>query len=451
MSTRRQKRAQGTPGGQQQQQQQFVEVDMSEHDNSNHSNVHDDSDDSSGSYYEGSGIAGSGGAGAGGPSFFSSSRNRKFMFLMVLLATVFYFINSKEQKVLDESQYEDARKQAIRKRGHHNRYSTIDTYKRPKGPTGQFVLQPESEFTPAIAWLMSFPNSGTSFTMTMVARSSNRSFATNYGDEVTAHNQSDTLSIYPRRPEGPYWAGMSGQIASPRELPDKYIITKTHCGSRCVECGPDEYVEGPIVFLRRCTLGHAYLTPAKQRRRYDVEYPPERVQKAIHLIRNPMHNTIARFHLERRHKEYKNKTDYLETHPNNEVGFQEWCKDFKQTYAKEDEEFFKDGVPVAPCHGEFYKWTQWHNLVHQSLDLIPHKVPVLTVYYEDYKTNFNATAMGILNFLELDLVGELREFTARSDYDSYFTKDQLKEIKKLVKDVATEKTWSLVKHYFDDV
>ena len=229
MSTRRQKRGHGTLGGQRQQQQQFVDVDMSDHDItvvSNHSNVgHDDSDDSSGSYYEGSGIVG---GSTGGPSFFSSARNRRFMFLMVLLATVFYFINSKEQKVLDESQYEDARKQAIRKQGHHNRYSTIDTYKRPKGPTGQFVLQPESEFTPAIAWLMSFPNSGTSFTMTMVARSSNRSFATNYGDEVTAHNQSDTLSIYPRRPEGPYWAGMSGQIASPRELPDKYIITKTH-------------------------------------------------------------------------------------------------------------------------------------------------------------------------------------------------------------------------------
>ena len=224
MSTRRQKRANGTLDG----SSSSMDVDVSGHDisshNNNNSKVQDDSDDSSDSYYEGVGAAGI----AGGPSFFSSARNRRFMFLMVLLATVFYFINSKEQKVLDESQYEDARKQAIRKRGHHNRYTTIDTYKRPKGPTGQFVLQPESEFTPAIAWLMSFPNSGTSFTMTMVARSSNKSFATNYGDEVTAHNQSDTLSIYPRRPEGPYWAGMSGQIASPRELPDKYIITKTH-------------------------------------------------------------------------------------------------------------------------------------------------------------------------------------------------------------------------------
>jgi hypothetical protein len=156
------------------------------------------------------------------------------------------------------------------------------------------------------------------------------------------------------------------------------FVTPHVSGSRCVECGPDEYVESPVVFLRRCTLGHAYLTPGKKRRRYDVEYPPERVQKAIHLIRNPMHNVIARFHLERRHKEYKNRTDYLETHPNDEVGLHAWCNDMKANYSAQDKEFFTNGIPTAPCHGEFYKWTQWHNLVHQSLDLIPHKVPILT-------------------------------------------------------------------------
>lgn len=172
-----------------------------------------------------------------GGSFFASARNRRLIFIIVLMATAFYFINTKERAALDESRYEDARKQAIRKQGHHDRYTTTYQYSRPKGPTGQFVLQPESEFTPEIAWLMSFPNSGTSFTMTMVSRASNRSFATNYGDEVTAPDQPDSISIYPRRPEGPYWAGMSGKIATPRELPDKYVITKTHWYVFCVAPG----------------------------------------------------------------------------------------------------------------------------------------------------------------------------------------------------------------------
>jgi hypothetical protein len=73
------------------------------------------------------------------------------------------------------------------------------------------------------------------------------------------------------------------------------------------------------------------------------------------------------------------------------------------------------------------------------------------VYYEDYSTKFNETAKSILKFLELDVVGELREFSARSDYDSYFSKNELKEIKNLVKDVATDETWAQVKHYFDGV
>lgn len=53
---------------------------------------------------------------------------------------------------------------------------------------------------PGIAWLMTFPNSGTSYTMNMVAESTNKSFATNYGKEVIAPDEANSFSIYPRRP-----------------------------------------------------------------------------------------------------------------------------------------------------------------------------------------------------------------------------------------------------------
>ncbi|KAG7354070.1 sulfotransferase family protein [Nitzschia inconspicua] len=383
--------------------------------------------------------------------FHMSGRTRRLMILLACMSVAFYFLNNKEQQILDESHYTDARKQYLKEGNRrHERYTGVQHYTRPKGPTGKFILRPENEFIPAIAWLMSFPNSGTSFTMTMVARASNRSFATNYGDEVTAKDEPDSLSIYPRRPEGPYWSGYSGKINTPRDLPDKYVITKTHCGSRCINCGPDQYIETPFMFLRRCSQGHARLTPGGVRRKYDVEYPPERVQKAIHLIRNPLHNIIARYHLEHRHANYKNKTNWLDEHQNDADGLQAWCKDFDKTYAEADKEYFQDNIPTAICHGEFFKWTQWHNLVHEGLALINHPVPLLTVYYEDYASNFNKTAMRILEFLELDLVGELREFTARSDYDGYFTDEQVKDIRDLIKDVASDKTWKEVKHYFGE-
>eukprot|EP00339_Tiarina_fusa_P014255 CAMPEP_0117020808 /NCGR_PEP_ID=MMETSP0472-20121206/15775_1 /TAXON_ID=693140 ORGANISM="Tiarina fusus, Strain LIS" /NCGR_SAMPLE_ID=MMETSP0472 /ASSEMBLY_ACC=CAM_ASM_000603 /LENGTH=406 /DNA_ID=CAMNT_0004726121 /DNA_START=132 /DNA_END=1352 /DNA_ORIENTATION=- len=310
----------------------------------------------------------------------------------------------------------------------------------------KFVLQPSREFSPEIAWLMSFPNSGTSFTMTMVARASNKSFATNYADEVTDKDAPMSLSIYPTRPEGPYWPGMGSSVASPRELPSHYVLTKTHCGSRCVNCGPDQYVETPASFLRKCASGHARVAP--KRRRIDVEYPPERVSRAVHLIRNPLHNIIARYHLEHRHHVYSNKTDWLKEHPNDAKGMQRWCRGLDKDYKKEDKAYFKDKIPEAPCHGEFYKFAQWHNMVHDGLKLIEHEVPVLTVYYEDYTNNFNETAKGIMEFLDLPIIGELREFAARSDYDGYFTKEQKSDIKKLVKRVARKETWDQIEHYF---
>ena len=155
--------------------------------------------------------------------------------------------------------------------------------------------------------------------------------------------------------------------------------------------------------------------------------------------------------MERRHREYGKKEDWLKAHSNDAKGMHKWCADLGKEYKRQDENFFgKNKIPKAPCHGEFYKFTQWHNLVHEGLDLIEHDVPVLTVYYEDYTTNFNSTANGILDFLELEQVGELREFSARSDYGGYFSKEQQKEIKKLVKKVASKKTWEQLKHYFDD-
>jgi hypothetical protein len=288
--------------------------------------------------------------------------------------------------------------------------------------------------------------------MTMVARSSGKAFATNYADEVIAPDEDESLSIYPRRPEGPFWAGMSGKKSTPRALPDKFVMTKTHCGSRCVNCGPDEYIETPEYFLKRCASGHARVAP--NRRSVDVEYPPERVAKAIHLIRNPFHNIIARYHLEHRHHQYKNETDWLDEHLNDKKGLQKYCRDLDKAYRQQDEDYFGKGkIPAAICHGEFYKWTQWHNLVHEGVELIKAfpEVPILTIYYEDYTLKFNATVAQVLGFLELEHVGELREFSARSDYDGYFTKAQMQDAKALVQRVASEKTWSQVQHYFRDI
>jgi hypothetical protein len=77
---------------------------------------------------------------------------------------------------------------------------------------------------PSIVWLMSYPNSGTSYTMTMVERASNRSTATNYGVEVT-HTNSMSIPVHEEHPEGPYWEGLSGDLGTPRHLPDNFVLS----------------------------------------------------------------------------------------------------------------------------------------------------------------------------------------------------------------------------------
>ena len=394
---------------------------------------------------------------------FLGRNKRLFLFVVFFLASLSY-INQAERKVLDESNYDDARKHYLekQKKGGTEMYSTIDHYVRSNTqPSGKFVLKADAEFTPGIAWLMSFPNSGTSFTMTMVARSTNKSFATNYGAEVIHDTEDESISIYPRRAEGPYWPGLSGLSHTPRNLPDKYVITKTHCGSRCSKCGPDEYIETTEEFLDRCCTGHGLFKPGSKRRTYDVNYPQERVQRAIHLFRNPMHNLIARYHLEHRHYGYKNDTKWQDSHSNDAIGLHKWCDAFRHDYLEQDQAFFgKDQVPNVTCHGEFYKWTQWHNLAHESIRLMRdggpdggsrREVPVLKIFYEDYNTNLNQTANKILDFLELEQVAPFREFKSRKDYDGYFGTDELVRIKRLVKSVASDATWNDVQHYFEDV
>jgi len=391
-----------------------------------------------------------------------SARKRRTILFLVVLFGLSAWLSRRERLVLDSSNYEDARTATLNKKDYAP-YSTIHQYRRnPYAASGKFVLAPDNEFKPGIAWLMSFPNSGTSFTMTMVSRSTNRSFATNYGNEVIAPDETDSISIYPRRPEGPYWPGLSGKQHTPRDLPDTYVITKTHCGSRCSKCGPDEYIETTEEFLTRCASGHGEFTPGSKRRRYDSVYPTEWVQRAIHLYRNPMHNVIARYHLEHRHKGYKNDTKWQNSHQNDAEGLHKWCEGTAKTYKAEDVAFFgsEEAIPKAPCHGEFYKWTQWHNLAGESVRMLreggpeggPRRdVPVLKIYYEDYNDRFEETAASVLDFLELRQVAPFREFTSRSDYGGYFPPDELVAIRDLIRSVATDATWSDAERYFHDV
>ncbi|OEU11297.1 hypothetical protein FRACYDRAFT_246411 [Fragilariopsis cylindrus CCMP1102] len=411
--------------------------------------------------------------------------------------------------------------------------------------------EPTEIFDPQIAWLASFPNSGTSFTLTMVARATNTSFATNYGIEAKygVRDGTPSLSIYgPNHPEGPF---MPDPVTSfhHRQLPyGKYVITKTHCGGYCFNCGPKEYAYGyngndngndgtagiltnetatalatapiaiasqlvipqppPLSFLQDCASGHAVDQNGDL---IDVSYPPERVSRVIHLIRNPFHNVIARYHLERKHHRDANTTkdqQWLIEHPDNGTGMSLFCQELDRMKRRGDEEidFFlsdhflkknadadaegqeevvsfkrrngggdhhdatttsgppsstsssdwKNIISNVPCRGDFFRYVQWHNLLHESLDYLPYKLPVLTVYYEDYQPpQFMDTAQSILEFLDLEAVaGDKRgnvkwaEFVSHTDYETFFTSEQKEYIELFLSEISSYQVWGEIQHYF---
>ena len=100
-----------------------------------------------------------------------------------------------------------------------------------------------------------------------------------------------------------------------------------------------------------------------------------------------------------------------------------------------------------PCHGEFFRYAQWHD---HAVKLINKKeLPVLVVHYETYETNYNRTVKQIMNFLEQEWVHAPMPFVAGKTYrDIYFTADQQSSVKAMIKDIVEPATWKVLRGYF---
>merc|ERR1712130_70940 len=51
---------------------------------------------------------------------------------------------------------------------------------------------------------------------------------------------------------------------------------------------------------------------------------------------------------------------------NDREGFRAWCRDTDSRFKEERKQYLKEAalkhLDKVPCHTEFYKYTQWHNL-----------------------------------------------------------------------------------------
>jgi Sulfotransferase domain len=320
---------------------------------------------------------------------------------------------------------------------------------------------------PRMAWLMSFPNSGTSYTLRMVAAESNHAIATNYGEEFTDGSYAN-VPVYPLEdglpPQGPFWRAHYED----KDLPDKYILTKTHCGGRCVRCGPKKYLLTKPQFLRECTRGRGCFPVANTNETHpscewkNVHYPapPEnpRIGKLIHLIRNPFDNIIARFHLARKLHIARLKDDqmalekWMDQHPDSPEGFATWCKELDSTYGSplDHENPELPSTEDMFCYGEWFKYIQWHTLAMGVTKQSGEQLPSLLIYYEDYGRDWNGTTQSILDFLEIprhkDAISH--EFVPHASPVDYYTLEHRREAKILVEKLTSDPVWELLKRYF---
>jgi hypothetical protein len=87
-----------------------------------------------------------------------------------------------------------------------------------------------------LVWLMSFPNSGTSFTSRLVRDATKTHSASNYADETPSGEAGLRLPVFDDQPTGPFWIKPE---ASPEFTePQEYVITKVRYRlSRAFEWG----------------------------------------------------------------------------------------------------------------------------------------------------------------------------------------------------------------------
>ena len=239
---------------------------------------------------------------------------------------------------------------------------------------------------------------------------------------------------------------------SKHQVPESYILTKTHCTAYCMDCPPKMYrIPSAQEFEKECRSGSIRNTTDHSEH---MEYPRTRVKKAIHLIRDPFDNLIGRLHLSVKRKRRQGKSE-------DEIkdNLSDWCQYLDSKAQKEERSSglfppgYIDNFQHVPCHVEWFRYIQWHNLAFQSTRMKPFEIPVHYLYYDDYANDYNATVAAVLDFLELEEynTGKVKDFVPGKSYRQLFTVEHQIQAKAMAKVLAMPAVWDLIRHYFDGI
>jgi len=300
--------------------------------------------------------------------------------------------------------------------------------------------------SPKLALLLSFPNSGTSYTLKNLRRVSNVSTASNY-----CGHKREKIPVFPNTSTGPYIIPGS----YPHEFPSHFILTKTHC-FHCIQCHPSEYLISVHTFEDRCmrTCFQTYKkTPFGfvEEKVYD-RYPISVVGKFIHLVRNPFDNIVSRFRLhkkqllrERSHDRRESKNSF------NATEFHEYCKDQDAMFDREERWTWKHSKVLKnakrlPCHADWYRLITWHNYAFEMSTDHHETIETLVLHYDDYRIDHDGTVRNLLKFLSLKWIQSPIEFRW-SNYSEFYNEDQRRAAINFVRLIASNDTIEEIRRY----
>ncbi|KAL9183320.1 hypothetical protein ACHAXT_005107 [Thalassiosira profunda] len=292
-----------------------------------------------------------------------------------------------------------------------------------------------------LALLMSFPNSGTSYTSQLVRTATRQKTASNYRSE----DAGSAVAVFPDSPSGPFWSEWGDKETAPGLPTGGFLLTKTHCGGYCVDCLPVNYLKTSQSFAQHCLEG-GRVEDDNGNARVD-SYSKDLVARAVHLIRDPFDNIVSRFHLAR-----KNFEKYA-VYPSTREGFRDFCASLGEQFRKEEQshgDIFDEAALAIPCHADFFRYIQWHNLA--FLAVSDHlEIPLTRVLlYEDYTHSPREAQGALLDFLELerDAAAEPAPFLKGKTYRHYFTTAEIAAVKELFSKHASSQTLEYTRHYF---
>jgi len=350
-----------------------------------------------------------------------------------------------------------------------------------------------------IAFLMSFPNSGTSYTLVNTEQSTGFATGTNYGDEPRDEDCCVLMNVTtaPRMAEaknstsesvtvGPFLHRLDLDVAP-------YTLTKTHCD--VLARSYEEFEAGCRTVLLPSS-GKFVLdnTPSSSSSNNNKVLFDDNLQvsRAVHLLRSPLSNLVARKHLAVRIKVRKNQLTEQEERVYGEKSaesFRAWCRyldhrafliesesgsprealpaKLKLQYLRQLVNEMEDANTTAavapksditavishsgpiPCVSDLYRYVQWHNWAVRytsSKEKIPE---VHVLYYEDYTSDYNATVESLFAFLGLSARHKPHPFEASKTYDDYYTDGERLAVAEFVKEWSTPASWKLLRRYCD--